>query len=1121
MKKSTISIVRESLCQKFHKPPTTDPEDNGAESDDSTSIKQLSFACIRLEALLRRTSPQSIFIILLINLFSLNLDSQIKPYAILGTITDNSGNPLSGVTIQLQGTATTAKSDANGAFSINSTSPNGILQIRLIGYKPFNKSFDATEKVPLKIILQEATNELQEVTIVSNGYQNLNKDKTTGSFSIVDSSLINRGISTGILSRLDGVTSGLLFNRSKTFGTQSDINIRGRSTINGDDKPLIILDNFPYEGDINNINPNDIKSITVLKDAAAAAIWGTRAGNGVIVLTTYKGNYKATQSLNFTSNMSLSPKPDLFRVPWFSADQWIGIEKFLYDKGAYNSAINSGYLAISPAVEIFDQAKKRQISATDSINRINALKPNDVRTDLLKYIYRPAVNQQYALNLSGGSAVHSYFISAGLDQNAGAKYTDNYRRLTLTANQSFKTLKNKLEITTGILFTSGNTTSAINSYSPSSPYEQLIDPSGNSLAVRNMLRVTYADTAGKGKLLDWKYRPLDEAREGRKNQLNSYLINTGLNYNIGAGFKATFLYQFQIQHQSNSLIYDENSYYSRNLINSLSNIDNSSGTAQRIIPIGSISQRSDSKYKSDYARFQLNFDRQIATNHDLFAIAGIEVRNNRTDEISQTLYGLNQSTGTNANNAIDFTRNYPLYYNPAASLKLDAGQLTSYLLDRYVSFYANANYSYRKKYTLSLSARKDESNLFGVKPNQKGVPLYSAGLSWEVNREDFYHFRMLPLLKVRASLGYTGNVSKSISAYLTANAIGNNENGAPFSSIINPPNPALKWERVKILNLGVDFALPERRLSASIEPFLKYGKDLFGTTPLAPQSGVLTYQGNFANTTTKGIDITLNTLRKIKEIDWQSNLIFSIVNSKVTKYSALPSPNSVVVNQSYANPLEGNPYFALYAFRWAGLDSKGDPQVYFNGMASKDYTAINNSLDRSNLVMKGSAVPTVFGSFRNSFTYRQVQLSFNITYRLGYYFRRSSSDNAQTFSTTGFQNATDYDIRWQKPGDELTTNVPNLIYPNNSQRSNAYLNADILVEKGDNIKLQDIRLSWNLRNLGKVSSLFSSLEIYTYLMNVGYIWRANRYGIDPDGLAGSFSNLPAQLSYSFGLKTTF
>ena len=192
--------------------------------------------------------------------------------------------------------------------------------------------------------------------------------------------------------------------------------------------------------------------------------------------------------------------------------------------------------------------------------------------------------------------------------------------------------------------------------------------------------------------------------------------------------------------------------------------------------------------------------------------------------------------------------------------------------------------------------------------------------------------------------------------------------------------------------------------------------------------------------------------------------------------------------------------------------------IYLNGEKSKNYAAINNSLDRNNITLIGSAVPTHFGSLRNSFSFQGFEFSANLSFRLGYYFRRNSLDNGAIYSTNGYQYAVDYDSRWQKAGDENITHVPALVYPNISQRSNVYRYADILIEKADNIKLQDIRLAWSPTNRKSLTGFISDFQLYTYFTNLGYLWKANKYNIDPDAQATGLSNIPNPFTFSFGIK---
>lgn len=1037
---------------------------------------------------------------------------------IKGKVSDEKGTPILGVTVKVKSTEKLTLSDSNGEFSINVPNDNAILVFSYLGYS--SQEIEVKNNFNPNVILKSLIAQLDEIEI-NTGYQTLPKERATGSFTVVDSTLLNRRISTNILDRLDGVTSGLLTTKSSLRGVDDKLMIRGRSTLFGEEAPLIILDNFPFEGDLENINPNDVKSVTLLKDAAASSIWGTRAGNGVIVITTYKGNYQNRQKVSLNTNVNIGEKPNLYQAPWFTSAQWIEIEQFLFNKGAYNTVINNGYGVISPAVEIMAQRRANKISATDSLRLMDELKQYDVRSDMLKYLYRPSINQQYALNVSGGSDKHKYFVSAGYDHNRNNDITDSYERFTLNTNNTYRLLRDKLEISAGVMLTMSKSMSNSQAYrQPGSPYERLMDENGMPLAVRNGLRLQYVDTVGGGRLLDWHYRPLDERQPRSENALNSYLINVGVDYTVLKGLKLSLLYQLQQQTVKREVDYDADSFYTRDLINRVSKINYTTNTVTSPVPLGSVLDLGNSQMTSNKGRLQLGYHNTIGQLHQINAIAGLEIRDTFTDRLEQRMYGFNPDLYTNANAAIDFTKDYPLLYNPNSITKLDARQGSGYVLDRYFSYFGNLAYTYRKRYTLTVSARKDESNLFGVKPNQRGVPLWSAGLLWNLADEPFYHLSWLPQLRLRGSFGYSGNVSKSLSAYLTATPDANNVYGVRYNIIVNPPNPSLKWERVKIINLGLDFGSKHNRINGSIEPYLKYGLDLFGDGPLAPQTGTTTYRGNTANTLTKGIDFSLNTvnLHKNSGIQWQTNFLFSFNKDKVTKYLVANGTNATVITATGANPLVGNPYFSLYAYKWAGLDQLGDPQAYLNGQPSKDYAGLANSLDRSNIQFMGSSVPAKFGSIRNTITYKSLALSFNITYRLGYYFRRNSLNNATVYSTTGFTSNVDYEKQWAKPGDEAITSVPILRYPNVAQRNNIYTYADILIEPADNIRLQDIKLNWRLKGFRWVDRHFKNLQVYCYANQLGYLWKANQYGLDPDAPRPDINNTSFRRSIAVGLK---
>lgn len=1035
---------------------------------------------------------------------------------IYGKVVDSATKqPLVGATVKIRLTSEATSTNEKGNFFLRTALPAGTIEVTYQGYIAYQVIFNSKDTPPIRIALSQTKTTLNEVAIVSNGYQNVPKDRATGSFVLIDSALINRSTSTDILDRLNGVTSGLIFtnNGNHQYG-QSNIEIRGKATLFSNSNPLIILDNFPYDGDLNNINPNDIQSISVLKDGAAASAWGSRSGNGVIVITTKKGHLNSAPTISFNANTIIGQKPNLYYTPQLTSSEYIGVEQFLFNKGAFNSTVNNGYSALSPAVQIFLARRNGTISSADSLSMINDLKDVDARQQLLKYFYRPSVDQQYQASINGGTASQKYFISAGYDKDLNSLVNSNYDRITLNANNTFYFLKNKLELYTNIVYT-GSTTNSGPVYSPQYPYNQIADANGNPIAVANTLRLSYASTAGNGKLLNWLYEPLDELRNGYSNttaKLTDYRINVSLSYKILDGLKASALYNYEKGITETDNLNQLQSYYTRNQINTFTEINSTTGAVTYPIPLGAIDNTGETNFSSNDGRFQLSYN-NVWDKSAVNAVAGSEIDNYTSFNSTYALYGYNPETATNLNSSLNYASNFPYFYG-STTTRINPNTTELGATNHFVSEYFNGSYTYADKYIASISGRRDESNLFGVAENQKGIPLWSLGLSWIASNENFFKVEWLPQLKLRATYGYTGNVNTSVSALLTAvqgrlSTIYN----APYNQIVNPPNPSLRWEKDENIDFGIDFGLKGNCLTGSIDFWRKNGIDLIGQSPIAPQTGITLFTGNSANTSTNGIDVQLNSINLNGKFKWLTTFLYNYDHNIVTSYKVSNGTNYNVVSANYNNPLPGYPYYSIFSFKYAGLTSTGDPQGYLDGKISTDYSSIMNSSNRSELVFSGSATPTSFGSLINTFTYASFDLSFNITYKLGYYFRRPSLNNSVLYSTGGgnYQMA-DYENRWQKPGDEAHTDVPGLVYPANQARTNLYTYSNVLVQNADNIRFQDFRLGYTIRNRHILP--FKNLNIFTYINNIGILWRANKYHIDPDYP----TSIPIPRTFSFGLK---
>jgi TonB-linked SusC/RagA family outer membrane protein len=1041
-------------------------------------------------------------------------------FIIKGKVTDSSDNkPIQGATIKIISNGATTSTNDNGEFSINSIANTGRLIIRYIGYKTIQSSFNSADRATFNIKLAKDKNILNEVSIVSTGYQSLPKEQATGSFDQIDNKLLNRSVSTNILDRLDGITSGLIFNKNINDNTnQSSITIRGRSTIYANPNPLIVVDNFPYDGDLSSINPNDVESITVLKDAAAAAIWGAFSGNGVIVITTKKGKYNQGPKVEINSNITIGDKPNLFYAPRLSSAHYIEVEEFLFKQGNYDYNLTStAYPGVSPIVDMLDQRRSGLISAADSAKMVNQYKGQDTRNDESKYLYRNTVNQQYNFNISGGGNNNVYYFSAGFDKDLTNVTRNDFNRISINGSNTYTFLNKKLELSTVVYYNKNITyNNGITNIGSPYPYLQLKNTDGNT-AIPYEYRQEYIDTAGHGNLLDWNFRPLDElSLNNNTTTLNEYRINTSLRYHIVTGLDVSLQYQFDQGNSDQENLYDANSFYVRDYINQFTQYDPTTDTYTRPVPLGGILDQTYATSTSQDFRGQVNYTHQWNSANSLSALAGYEVRDLTANTSTDRLYGYSD---LGSSSAIDYNSFYTLMPSGNISqINPNSSQLGT--TNRYLSYFTNLAYTFENRYILSASGRRDESNVFGVSTNQKGVPLWSVGASWEANKEKFYHINWLPYLRLRITDGYQGNVDNALSSLVTAQFGGNNNYNNPYTELLNPPNPSLRWEKVNATNFGIDFSLI-KVLTGSIDYYVKKATDLIGTSNVDPTTGVTTFTGNSADMTTKGFDIVLNSVNLKGSFKWSTTLLFSFTKNKVTKYLLQPTTLGDEISASI-NPIAGYPLYSIYAFKWGGLDAVGDPQVYLDGKLTKDYSSIYNSTNLSNLKYVGPSTPTTFGSVRNDFSWKQLSLSINISYELGYYFRRPSVNYSQLFSGSAYMPDADFNNRWQKPGDETKTNVPTMIYPDNGLRDQVYQYSSILIDNADNIRLKDISLGYDIGKKQFPKSPFANIRIYAYINNIGILWKANKDGIDPDAVPnGSATVYPNPRTYSLGLKVSF
>jgi TonB-dependent starch-binding outer membrane protein SusC len=1044
---------------------------------------------------------------------------------IKGRIKNENGEPAP-ATISVKGTKYAVNTDANGYFVLQGIEESATLIITGVSIETMEvKVLGSTEFLEITVKNRAVIGE-EVVVIGSDGYRVVEPNKDNGSYTIINNYVLNEQRGSNILDRLKEVSSGVLFDYSKrtSINKKLNFNVRGYATINGLQDPLIVVDNFPYEGDISNINPNDVESITILKDAAATSIYGPRGGNGVVVIALKKGKLNQDLKIQITSEVIVSGEPNLSYLNEMTSEDYIDVEQLLFNRGFFNSAINnSSKPPLTPAVEVFLKRKNRLISAADSASQINALKAISTRDEYLKYFYQPGVTQRYGINMSGGGEKMGWLISGSFDKNI-SNLKAVFDKINLRIDHTYRPIRN-LRVDFAAYYTNSKSISGAPAYNSipigsrvSVPYLRFADDNGNPLPVANQIRDGYTDTAGAGKLLNWKYYPLEEYKHSKfSNRIDELVANVGLNYILFKGLAVDLKYQHQIQNTTQEFYSDIESFAARNLINQFSQLNRTTGIVRYIVPLGGILDLTTSKLVSKNLRFQLNFNRVFGS-HSLSAISGGEVREVTNSNNRGTIYGYNDDPRYSG--PVDFVNLYPNFITGSNSSI--PGMATSNLMtSRYINIYINSSYTYKEKYIITLSARKDGSNYFGVNTNNKWRPLWSSGLGWNLSKENF----KIPWLSeciLRLTYGYSGNLDLTRTALPVIGGIGSNPiSGLPFGRINDPNNPELRWEKVGQLKIGLDFSLKGQIVSGSIEYYKKSASDLYGPSPYDyttfGASNLITK--NVANMEGKGIDVILNVKVLDKKLKWNTNILFSYNTNKVTKYFGTSSFDITRIlggSGVLITPLIGKPLYAVAAYRWGGLDANGNPQGYINGQLSTNYIGIRDEANlkgtSGNILYIGSTTPRYFGSLINRLSWKRISVAVNLSYRFGYYFKKPTLSYS-SLVTNGVGDR-EYADRWQKPGDEIVTYVPAFVYPVDINRNSFYTSADVHYLKGDHVRLQYIDLKYSFDRTVWRNIPFNELQVYLNASNLGILWRKNKLGFDPEYP----SSIPPVKTFTLGVR---
>lgn len=1069
-----------------------------------------------------------------------------KPTDVRVTVVDERNRPVQSVTVTMENTSIIGMTDSQGNVSFKGIPGEGFLIFTSIGYEKHRAAVRDVNGT--RLTLKTQLNKLEEVSIVSTGYQKIEKERASGSFSKPDMELFQQRTGTmDIINRLEGLVPGLVVTpgraglsennmRVKNGYTTQRSTIRGESSINLNTDPLYVVDGVPVTN-INLFNPDDIGDITVLKDAAAAAIWGAKAANGVIVINTKSASKKAPLKLSYSSFFNFQGKPDYSYGKAMNSAQYIQAVRETFSATAFPYASLTNAVVTPHEQILYDQSMGR-ISLAQANRSLDSLSEINNLDQIYDLWYQDALTQSHTLSVSGGSPNYSFYSSVGYTNNKSNRVGENSQNYRLTLNQNYSPFKNlSISLSTALGNIIGEGQNAIGIGNDFLPYQLFVDQNGNSQSMpylSGFTREQRLDYEPRSRLsLD--YNPLDELNYKRLKQNNLHInLSGGINLKIIDGLSFVGSYGYQKAPGQRKEYTDNRALFPRKNILNLTVAPTVNSTPVYYLPTtGSTFVEDNFDDRNWTLRNQLAFNKTLRGNRDRINLqVGQEARESFVSSTTNTLYGYDEQLMTYS------LLNYGLMVRgtiTGAGMVPTANNTSIYeTKTRFTSYFALANYTFNNKYSLDASWRTDHSALFGSDHSAQNRPIWSIGGKWNIRNESFLddHAQWLNALALRATYGITGNSPYTGAAAqwdIVEATYPMSGNSGPYM-LITARNPGLSWEASTTRNFGLDFSILNSRLSGSLDAYIKNTENLLGEVVLNPFTGYKRATGNLGNLSNKGIELALQSVNiRTKKFSWTSALNFAYNRNRLLSYSAMDprSNNSTTL-------ISGLPYMVgynndpLFSYNYAGLNNQGNPMVK---LADGKITADPYITKPEDLVYSGTTTPKYNGGLTNSFRYRAFALSGNIIFNLGHVMRADVNQVYSTRITTGSGafsgNLTTYFMdRWKKPGDENFTDIPSYIpgvASSTTRNVDYYTRANTNVLDASYAKLRDVTLSYNLP-----SSVLRQVKIKTasiaLQLNNFLLWTANDRDIDPefaDLKSGGRSLPPNKHAVSIQTNITF
>lgn len=1043
-------------------------------------------------------------------------------YEIKGRVVDEQHEPLPGATVRIKGTSAGAVTDADGYFRLTVKEDKKLtLVISFVGLN--TKELVAAPGKTVYVEMSSRENMLDELIV--SGFQTISRERATGSAVIVNSEKLEKVQAADLSSKLEGLTPGLTIYNNQ-------MSIRGTSSFAVDGTPLLVVDGQPATGmSLDDINPEIIENVTVLKDAAATSLYGVRASNGVIVVTTKRakdGKLNVDVSLSYY----LNPLPSLSYRHYASTGDIIDLEReyLLSDPEYMNSP--AGYFAtltnksnasyLTQVDMLYYRLANSEITEDELNAQLNALRNNDYRKEYRDRLQQLGLTQDYNVSLSKGGERYGMFASLRYQDMAKYNTFDNARKLSFY-------LKNDVQLASWMKLTAGADVSLSRStYSMADglgstaamPYDRLYNDDG-TLAYRypynQVLAESINDTEG---LYFMGYNAVEESGYNKQKIDDTYMkyfLQSTFDITKDLGLELKF--QYEKRFVNNEEYDEEDSYLMRSLINEFA----SSGTGgfTHNIPQGGHLYATNANYNYYNLRGQFNYHKEFEK-HDFTALLGGEIRQDKYRFWTAERYGYDDQRLTSSQVDWKTLSSQGIVGQLYSGIRTRAENTTvTETMHRYVSAYFNAGYTYDSRYAANLSIRMDQADLFGTDPKYRYRPLWSFGVSWNVSNEAFMkNAGWLDMLKLRCTYGITGNVDQSSSPYLLAYYLSSLYTGQSLTEILTPPNSSLRWEKTSTFNFGMDYRL-FNRLSGSLDIYKRYSSDLLVDKSIDP-SMAFDGRARANNGEMQNVGVEMNfsyDWLKQRDMSFTTSLSAAFNKNKIKKVDYEPTDAIEMMSGPESNYRVGDSFNSLYAYRYAGLTAVGDPSVYDeNG----DIVSINPVRSVDAVVTAGQLTPKWNGALTLDFRWKELNVFVKVVYYTGHSLRNDVVTLYDAYNPIiGGAIGEDIVNRWTPENPD--TGIPAMgLHSNTGERNYHWKYADANVCSASFIKLRNVGVAYSIpaRVLEKIK--VKGITVKAQVDNACY-WAANKHSIDPEAFNANLGTRIDALMpcYVLGLNVKF